>query len=296
MRWRMNDETVIYSRQNNLSERLAELEQEGALISPCQFFYVVAAPKYRERGNVPPLLYVDRMMQFAGREYYVALMSAVDIYRNIIPSESDSGAADDGGGYGNDGRSGNGSGSDGKCKGDIDDESDNGGKNAREDGDFSVMVIGERMTLGRRKRRPVKFYARQNDVSSEILRIETAFGPVNVSSPLLTALDLVQKESEVGGLARVAEALTVLADSIEFGADKTAILQEFPTAIIQRLGHLLDAVQAHSRASELYRICADSGMTFRPTPLKASSAAGIGFETDPQWMVIVNAVIHIMSQ
>ena len=182
MRWKMDDEIMIYSRQNNLSEKLMELEQEGALISPCQFFYVAVAPEFRERGNVPPLLYVDRMMQFSGREYYVALMSAVDIYRNIIPSESDSGAADDGGGYGNDGRSGNGSGSDGKCKGDID-----GGKNAREDGDFSVMVIGERMTLGRRKRRPVKFYARQNDVSSEIRRIETAFGPVNVSSPLLTA-------------------------------------------------------------------------------------------------------------
>ncbi len=296
----MNDEIMIYSRQNNLSERLMELEQEGALISPCQFFYVAVAPEYRERGNVPPLLYVDRMMQFSGREYYVALMSAADIYRNEILPESEEGTVGEGG-CGRCARDG----SETDRKRGAGDEGDNG--NEREnrggyagyngaEGDFSVMVIGERMTLGRRKKRPVKFYARQNDVSSEIRRVETAFGPVNVSSPLLTALDLVQKESEAGGLDRVAEALTFLADKIEPGADKPAILQEFPTAIIQRLGYLLDAVQAHSRASELYRLCADSCMTFRPTPLRASSAVGIGFETDPRWMVIVNASIHIMSQ
>ncbi len=269
----MDDEIMIYSRQNNLSEKLMELEQEGVLISPCQFFYVVVATEYRERGNVPPLLYVDRMMQFAGREYYVALMSAANIYRSEILPDSEGGAGGEGG-----------------CERGFGDES--GGGDKRGDGDFSVMVIGERMTLGRRKKRPVKFYARQNDVSSEIRRVETAFGPVNVSSPLLTALDLVQKESEAGGLARVAEALTFLAAKIEFGADKSAILQEFPTATIQRLGYILDAVQAHSRASELYRLCADSGMTFRPTPLRASSATGIGFETDPHWMVVVNAEVR----
>lgn len=269
MRWRMDDEIMIYSRQNNLSEKLMELEQEGVLVSPCQFFYVVVAPEYRERGNVPPLLYVDRMMQFAGREYYVALMSAANIYRSKILPDSDGEAVGEGG-----------------CGRSVGEEIGSG------DEDFSVMVIGERMTLGRRKKRPVKFYARQNDVSAEIRRVETAFGPVNVSSPLLTALDLVQKESEAGGLARVAEALTFLADKIEFGADKSAILQEFPTATIQRLGYILDAVQAHSRASELYRLCADSGMTFRPTPLRASSATGIGFETDPHWMVVVNAEVR----
>ncbi|MFH1322094.1 MAG: type IV toxin-antitoxin system AbiEi family antitoxin [Bacteroidota bacterium] len=39
-------------------------------------FYVIIPPEYLERGILPPILFVDDLMKFLNRDYYVSLLSA----------------------------------------------------------------------------------------------------------------------------------------------------------------------------------------------------------------------------
>src|ERR1700748_3027193 len=68
---------------------------------------------------------------------------------------------------------------------------------------------------------------------------ETPEGRFKVSTPELTALDLVQREALIGGIARVREVLYALWDACTAEGFSTALqaIQEVPTA--QRLGALL---------------------------------------------------------
>lgn len=61
--------------QNNLN-RLAE---RGVIMSPWQNFYVVIPIEYKLRGIVPPSFYIDRLMRFLGRDYYVSLLTAATL-------------------------------------------------------------------------------------------------------------------------------------------------------------------------------------------------------------------------
>jgi predicted transcriptional regulator of viral defense system len=101
-----------------------------------------------------------------------------------------------------------------------------------------VMVPKPRrsMTVGRHE---IVFHTRARIEQMPTRWHETPDGRFKVSSPELTALELVQREAVVGGLARVREVLHGLASacSIEGLNEALAAVQEAPAA--QRLGALL---------------------------------------------------------
>ena len=39
-------------------------------------FYVIVSPEYGFKGVVPPTEYIDQLMKYLGREYYVGLLNA----------------------------------------------------------------------------------------------------------------------------------------------------------------------------------------------------------------------------
>ena len=43
-------------------------------------FYVIVPPQYALKGIIPPTYYIDRLMQFIGKPYYVALLSAASFH------------------------------------------------------------------------------------------------------------------------------------------------------------------------------------------------------------------------
>ena len=51
---------------------------KGRIFSPYRSFYVVVPEEYRLWKAVPQEVYLDRMMQYLGRTYYVALLSAAE--------------------------------------------------------------------------------------------------------------------------------------------------------------------------------------------------------------------------
>lgn len=63
-------------KEVSVNRSLQRLEAKGIIMSPWQNFYVVVATEYRLKGVVPPSFYIDRLMDFLGREYYVSHLSA----------------------------------------------------------------------------------------------------------------------------------------------------------------------------------------------------------------------------
>lgn len=59
-----------------LINSLVRLGKRGIIMSPWQNFYVTIPTEYKLKGVVPPSFYIDRLMKFMGRDYYVALLTA----------------------------------------------------------------------------------------------------------------------------------------------------------------------------------------------------------------------------
>lgn len=62
-----------------LQNSLKRLTNRGIMMSPWQNFYVIIPTEYKLRGIVPPSFYIDRLMKFLGRDYYVSLLSAAEL-------------------------------------------------------------------------------------------------------------------------------------------------------------------------------------------------------------------------
>ena len=59
-----------------LQNSLSRLVDRGIIMSPWQNFYVIIPVEYRLKGIVPPSFYIDKLMRFIGRDYYVSHLSA----------------------------------------------------------------------------------------------------------------------------------------------------------------------------------------------------------------------------
>lgn len=65
--------------ESSISRNLNRLEHNGMIMSPWQNFYVIIPTEYKLRGLVPPIFYIDKLMQFLNREYYISLLTAAEL-------------------------------------------------------------------------------------------------------------------------------------------------------------------------------------------------------------------------
>ena len=63
----------------SLQNSLKRLNDRGIIMSPWKNFYVIIPTEYKLRGIVPPSFYIDRLMSFLRRAYYVSLLSAAEL-------------------------------------------------------------------------------------------------------------------------------------------------------------------------------------------------------------------------
>lgn len=59
-----------------LQNSLNRLVNRGVIMSPWKNFYVAIPTEYKLKGIVPPSFYIDKLMQFLRRDYYVSMLSA----------------------------------------------------------------------------------------------------------------------------------------------------------------------------------------------------------------------------
>ena len=232
--------------EESLRTALSRLVKKGMIVSPWQNFYVTVPTEYRLRSEVPPSFYIDYLMKYLGRDYYVSLLSAAAL---------------------------------------------NGAGHQRAMV-FQVTVNGAPIRSGIKNGVRLDFRLRNPLPMTYVKQVKTQMGFMNVSSPELTALDLVLNEEKVGGLSRVAEVLIELAENMHFDEKDACLIAFFNAPVIQRLGYLLDLIEEHELADRLLILAQKQEKLFRKIRLKQSKSHTDAMAIDSRWKVIINQEIE----
>jgi predicted transcriptional regulator of viral defense system len=59
---------------------LSRLSNKNKIVSVFKGFYVIITPEYSLKGMIPPLLFIDPLMKYAGKSYYISLLSAAALH------------------------------------------------------------------------------------------------------------------------------------------------------------------------------------------------------------------------
>jgi hypothetical protein len=114
-----------------------------------------------------------------------------------------------------------------------------------------------------------------------------------VSSPELTAVDLLTYQAKTGSVSRAATVLAELAEKLDFGRLGADFVKEVPVTSLQRLGYILDEVLEEGEAAEsVYSLLKSSGFVLQYVPLKVGKSSE-GCERNAKWRIIVNETIEI---
>ena len=128
------------------------------------------------------------------------------------------------------------------------------------------------------------------DALLESRKVETGY--LRVSSPALTAADLVQYQHRIGGLDRAATVLAELGEILPLDSFTPQLLQAVPTAVWQRLGYLLEVVLDQlAPADALFTACVQAGMLFHRVAL-APADPTVGHTVASRWRIVPNISVE----
>lgn len=226
---------------------LSRLVAKAKIISPWRNFYVIMPIEYSLKGIVPPVFYIDQLMAYLDKKYYVSLLNAASFY----------------------------------------------GASHQRVQTFSVTVELPYMRSTSKNGTSILFFSKK-DIQTEFIRKhKTQTGYINVSSPELTAVDLIENEKSVGGLNRVCTVLNELSDAMNLGSLNESFFKTSSAPVFQRLGYILEHIlERNDMAETLYSQMKVAGLKLRKVPFKTSKPTD-GCEADTKWKVIVNQEIEI---
>jgi len=230
-----------------LKQSLNRLVKKGKIISIHKGYYLIITPQYLSRGILPPQTYLDGLMKFLDRPYYLGLLNAASFY----------GAAH------------------------------------QQPQEYFIFTNFPVLRPTKKKGIKVNYISRKKIPSILLEQRKTETGYLNISSPELTAADLVQFEKRIGGLSRAAAVLSELVEEIKIENINENFIKEIPVTTIQRLGYLFEKVLKNNQLAE--RLLEQSKMKakrFFRIPLKTQAQIK-GFSFDAKWKVIINTEIEI---
>ncbi|MDR1202276.1 MAG: type IV toxin-antitoxin system AbiEi family antitoxin [Tannerellaceae bacterium] len=235
---------------SNMRNSLYRLSKKGTIQSVWHGFHVIVSPEYGFKGIVPPAEYIDQLMRYLDREYYVGLLNAAAFH----------GAAH------------------------------------QQPQTFSVVVNTDKLRGKIKKGVKIDFVARKEIPARYTKQLNTRNGYINVSTPELTALDLLLYIKDIGGLNRASTVLNELAEVIDFQKVGIDFLSYFNSAVIQRLGYILEDVLEYGElADTLYQKAKEAGMKFRKYPLRVVSKGTNldSYDINEKWKIIINTEIEV---
>lgn len=224
-----------------LKTDLSRLHASGRIQLVYKSFYVIVPVQYRLKGVVPPPYYVNELMNYLKKPYYVGLLSAAAAH----------------------------------------------GATHQRVMEMQVVTIPPRARISRNKL--ISWNYRQQIPSHLLVTKNAEMGIIKYSTPELTAVDLVQFASNIGGYGRAATVLAELMEAVNI--DK--IIDVFPytsTTALQRLGYLLEFVLfEQEKADAFYRVLRENKTFYKAVPLSKEHPI-IPMERNRWW---VNANIQI---
>lgn len=153
--------------------------------------------------------------------------------------------------------------------------------------EFQVITKKPPLRNIENKKLNISFFTKTKWEQDQISAKKTEAGYINVSSPELTAFDLMQYHKRIGGMNRIFPLLEDLSDSIGSSIlAKTAEKQKIPN--IQRLGYLFDVSGNESLASSLFRLVYNKA---KEIPLSLAHKDRTG-KLNNKWKVILNTELE----
>jgi len=230
-----------------IKHALIRLAHKGKVISVHKGYYLIIPPQYAIKGILPPAVFLDALMRFLGRPYYIGLLNAAAYH----------------------------------------------GASHQQPQEYFVMTNFPVLRPTLKKGLKINYTSIKQIPESLLEQRKTETGYVNVSSPALTATDLVQFEKRIGGLNRAATVLNELAEALRPADFDKPLFDHAPVTALQRLGYLLEfACNQPDLADALYAAMEKHDLPLFRIPLKASGAVK-GFSSENRWKVIVNVEIEI---
>ena len=261
--WTMNllaSGRVVFSREEAMREigvnrgafldAAERLQHQGRLIKPRRGFYVVVPPQFLSWGAPPPSWYIDDLMRFEGRSYYVGLLKASELR----------------------------------------------GSSQQAVMEFQV-VTDKQIPRIRAGRSIITFYYRNHfaDIRGGVEEHKTDTGHMRVSSPELTALDLLRYAPALGGLDNVVTVLGDLAYGLD--AEKLAALSgTVERSVVRRLGYLLESLGYADRVGLMNTALGEAQggwVELDPTEARDPLFAPSPVARNPKWRVVVRRVPEV---
>ena len=234
--------------EQGVKNALNRLVKKSEIVPVLKGFYATIPIGYALRGMIPPELYIDDLMKYLNRQYYISLLNAAVFY----------GAAH------------------------------------QQPQIFSVITSYPPLRDTTKKGSRIIFIATRKAIPQMWLKpFRTEYGDIQVSTPELTAADLITFQKEIGGLNRACTVLYELAESMNFEKLDKVFFDYVPISTIQRLGYLLENELEQSDLAEiLYSKSQKFGCKFQKMPLKYSKPTE-NCETNAKWKIIINETIEI---
>lgn len=160
---------------------------------------------------------------------------------------------------------------------------------------FSIMNDGVPIRDG--VRAGIRFaFVRKKAIPEKYLDTHQGkLGGIKVSSPELTALDIIEYQCKIGGLNRACSVLNELSESLNFSRLDDDYFTLYGVPVYQRLGYILECIlEETSVAEQLYKQMKNIGLPthFRRVPFKVGKPAE-DCEINHRWKIIINQEIDI---
>ncbi len=217
---------------------LHRLSTKGRVVAPMRGFYVVVPLEYRSVGCPPASWFIDDLMNFLGRPYYVGLLTAASLH----------GAA----------------------------------HHAVQE--FQVVTSRQlrKIEFGRMR---IRFFTKRSMERAPVVSMKTDTGSMRVSTPEVTALDLIRYSTSAGELGNVATVLSELGERLDPAKLLDVADGEGEVPPMQRLGFLLERVGSEEALVPIENWLGQRAP--RPVPLNPRRASK-GSPLDERWQVLVN--------
>lgn len=229
--------------EDRVRARLRNSIRRNQMFSPARGLWVPIPPEYRNWGATPVLEFLDSMMVYLEREYYVGWLSAAELL---------------------------------------------GASHQRPQ--VTQVAISSQLSNLSVGRSRIRFRTRTKISRAQSFKQKVASGYVWVSSPELTALDLVDVPLMGGGLNNVTTLLAELSKSKLIDDEKLAnIASTYSTTTISRLGYILQLLDSNLNLERL-KLLLHSRNKNHPSILSPSNRrAG---KVSEEWNLLINATLE----
>ncbi len=233
--------------ETSLKRVLDRLSEKEKVVSIFKGYYVIVPPQYSAKGILPTAMFIDGLMKFLERRYYVALLSAAAF---------------------------------------------NGASHQQPQ---EYFVVTEYPVLRATNKKGLKInYISTRQLPPETLteKKKTSTGYINISKPLLTAIDLINYEKKIGGLNRASTVINELLETVKRNDISKDLINYASVSSLQRLGFVLDEILNKKEiADRIFSLCKKAGIKFYLIPLKASGKKNKEVLSE-KWKLMINTEIE----